>query len=80
MAEAVATIVVRAFYAYFLAGALFAVSFVVRGVRAVDAQARGTGLSFRLLLFPGVAAFWPLLLKRWLRATGAPPEEGNPHR
>ena len=80
MAEIVAGFAVRALYAYTLAGALFALVFVVRGVHAVDTQARGASLGFRLLIFPGVAAFWPLLLRRWLRATGEPPAERNPHR
>jgi len=78
MAEAVATLVVRGLYAYTVTGVLFALFFVAFGLAAVDSQARGTSLGFRLLIFPGVAAFWPLLLKRWLR--GDLPEEGNPHQ
>src|SRR5262249_13789314 len=80
MAEVVAAVVVRGLYAYALAGALFAVVFVIRGVQRVDVQARRASFGFRLLIFPGAAAFWPLLLVRWLHATGEPPADRNPHR
>jgi hypothetical protein len=80
VAEGFASFVVSALYAYALAGVLFAIFFVLQGVQKVDHQANGAGIGFRLLIFPGAAAFWPLLLKRWIRATGEPPEEGNPHR
>lgn len=80
MAERLGSFIVWAIYAYALAGALFAVFFVTRGVQRMDTQAKGAGLAFRLLIFPGAAAFWPLLLRRWMRAQGEPPEERNPHR
>lgn len=80
MAESIAKYFVFAAYAYALVGAVFALAFVWRGVVKVDTQAKNTGLWFRALIFPGCIAFWPLLLKRWLRANGDPPEERNPHR
>lgn len=54
--------------AYFGAGAIFALYFVLRGVDRLDAAARGAGFLFRLFLFPGAAALWPLLLMRMLLA------------
>jgi len=80
MFERAATFAVFAAFAYILAGVLFAALFVAVGVSKVDSQSRGTGLGFRLLIFPGCAAFWPLLAFRWSRASGEPPEERNPHR
>lgn len=80
MAEQIATVFVYLFYAYAAIGFLFALAFVSRGVQRVDQQASGTGFAFRCLIFPGSIAFWPLLLRRWLHATGEPPEEGNPHQ
>jgi integrase len=47
--------------------------------RGVDSQAQGSRLGFRFLIFPGVAAFWTLFLRRWLKANGEQPLEGNPH-
>jgi len=53
--------------AYAAAGLLFAALFVTIGVNRIDPAARGAGLGFRLLILPGSALFWPLLLRRWLR-------------
>jgi hypothetical protein len=61
-------------------GFLFAVPFVWRGVQRLDSEARGSGIGFRLLILPGVAAFWPMFLYRWMRGIGEPPVEKNPHR
>ncbi|MCB2096387.1 MAG: hypothetical protein KDE05_02035 [Parvularculaceae bacterium] len=47
-------------------GALFAFYFVLRGVDGLDHAAKGAGAPFRLLLFPGAAALWPILLLRML--------------
>lgn len=80
MAERIVTAFVLAFYGYAAVGSLFAIAFVSRRVQKVDQQAAGTGIAFRLLILPGVVAFWPLLLLRWVRANGEPPQERNPHR
>ena len=66
--------------AYFSFGALFAVAFVTIGVQRIDSQAKGSGLGFRLLIFPGAVAFWPLMLRRWVRGASDPAVEQNPHR
>jgi hypothetical protein len=47
---------------------VFAAAFVIRGVQRVDPAAKGAPLGFRLLILPGCAALWPLLLGRWMRA------------
>lgn len=51
---------------YAAAGMLFAVAFVARGVDAIDPVAKGSSLGFRLIILPGSAALWPLLLRRWI--------------
>ena len=66
MAAAEALVTLLALYAG--AGLVFAVPFLSRGVARIDSQARGTGLGFRLIVAPGVVAFWPLLLRRWIAA------------
>ena len=64
---------------YVLIGLLFAIGFVLVGVHRVDPIARGGSWGFRLIIVPGVVAFWPLLALRWV--TGRPPaEERNAHR
>jgi len=76
----VAELLVYALEAYSAAGLLFAAMFVFKRVQQLDSEAQGSGIGFRLLIMPGVAAFWPLFLSRWLRHSTEPPLEKNPHR
>ena len=64
---------------YLAAGVVFALVFVTLGVQRTDPAAHGGTWGFRLLILPGSAALWPLLLARWVRG-GGPPEERNAHR
>ncbi|MEM9378585.1 MAG: hypothetical protein AAGB93_01455 [Planctomycetota bacterium] len=65
--------------AYLVLGALFAVPFALFGAARIDPDARDATWGFRLLVLPGAALLWPILLKRW--ATGAlPREERTPHK
>lgn len=80
MYERVAIWFVEALSFYAALGVVFAVTFVTRGVQRIDPIARGSGIVFRLLILPGSAAFWPLLLNRWIRGDRDVPEERNPHR
>ena len=61
-------------------GFVFALVFVWAGVQSLDSEAQGSGVGFRLLILPGVAAFWPMLLYRWTKRLTEPPVEHNPHR
>jgi hypothetical protein len=54
--------------AYAAAGLVFAVGFVTVGVPKVDPVAKGSPVGFRLLILPGCALLWPLLLGRWMRS------------
>jgi hypothetical protein len=80
MFETVVRTFVYTLMAYATAGVLFAVPFVTLGITRVDEEARGSGLGFRLLIIPGVAALWPLLLYRCAAGITEPPVERNPHR
>jgi hypothetical protein len=80
MFETLATIFVYALEAYAGLGVMFAVLFVCFGVQRLDSEAQGSGKSFRFLILPGVAAFWPLFLRRWTRGMVEPPVEKTPHR
>jgi hypothetical protein len=62
-----AYLLVRLFYAYLLAGVVFAVLFWRRGAAQLDEDARGISWRTRALLFPGTVALWPLLWRRWNR-------------
>ncbi len=52
---------------YAVIGVLFAIAFVATGISHLDPIAKGSGIGFRLIILPGVAALWPLLLARWIR-------------
>ena len=56
------------FYGYVLAGLIFALWFVFRGVHKVDKGMEGASWKMRLLLLPGSIALWPYL---WLKVRAA---------
>ena len=73
-----AAAIVYAVLAYLSAGLLFAGPFALRGVGTIDAAARHAHWGFRLLIIPGAAAFWPLLLIRWIAARRTSSTEQHP--
>lgn len=80
MTQATAQFLVNGFAAYLACGALFALVFLWRWVGRLDPlAARGTR-GFRILVFPGVTALWPLFAIRLMRGDSAPPEEWTAHR
>ncbi len=56
---------VNIFYLYLLAGVVFAVLFLWRGAAELDKAAKGISWKTRAFLFPGSAALWPVLLRKW---------------
>src|SRR5216117_1407265 len=65
---------------YLLCGLVFAVLFVLIGVKRIDPHAAHGSWGFRVLIIPGTMFLWPLLARRWLKGVHEPPEENNPHR
>lgn len=59
--------------AYLGLGLLFAAAFVWAGAPSIDPAARGMPWPARLLLVPGAALLWPLMLFKWV-ARRSPPE------
>ena len=51
---------------YAVTGILFAIAFVIIGVSRIDPVAKNSTLAFRLIVLPGAALLWPLLLRRWI--------------
>lgn len=75
-----ATWMVRLAGAYLMLGTLFALSFAFHWVNRIDpVAARGT-FGFRLLILPGSALLWPLLLRRVLRSGTATVVDRDAHR
>jgi hypothetical protein len=52
---------------YLACGLIFGIPFVIKGVQRIDEGAHGAGIGFRILILPGVMAFWPFLLKKWIQ-------------
>jgi hypothetical protein len=80
MLEQAANLFVAALAIYALLGTLFALAFISFGITRIDSEAKGSGWGFRAIIFPGVVAFWPLLLFRWARGITDPPMQKDPHR
>ena len=68
MAEELARLGLAALAAYAALGLGFALAFAARGAARLDAAAASGTLGFRIVIVPGAAALWPLLLRRWRRA------------
>lgn len=52
---------------YAALGVLFAVPFVLSGVKQLDPVAAATHVAVRLVWLPGAVAVWPLLLSRGIQ-------------
>jgi hypothetical protein len=64
----IAALLLAVLAGYGLAGMLFSLPFLLRGVGRIDpAAARGTR-GFRLAILPGVVMLWPWLAWRWARS------------
>ncbi|WP_460555680.1 hypothetical protein [Ferruginibacter profundus] len=50
---------------YLVAGFLFAICFLSKGIQKVDTTAHGSGWGFRLIIMPGTIVLWPVLLNKW---------------
>ena len=59
--------------AYTAAGLVVGLVFVTVGVARIDPAARGTSVAFRLLILPGSAALWPVLVAKWAPHQGESP-------
>ncbi len=62
----IATLILIALAVYALAGAVFAIYFFARVLSRFDPAAAHPHWAFRVCIFPGVVAIWPLLLRRTL--------------
>jgi hypothetical protein len=62
---------------YLAIGVPIAVAFVLLGVGRIDGAARTGTLGFRVFILPGVVAFWPAMLVRWIRAGKAGSVDGG---
>ena len=64
----VITVLLIAVAVYLAAGLAFSIPFVIKGVAQIDEGAVGSKWGFRLIIIPGTIVFWPVLLKKWMKA------------
>jgi hypothetical protein len=62
----VAQVIAALLSVYAAAGVIFACAFVSFGIARIDGAAAGAPFGFRLIVIPGCAVLWPLLVKRWI--------------
>lgn len=72
MSVQTAEAIVGVLVGYLVLGLVFALVFVIWAAAAIDPAARGMPRLARLLIVPGVAALWPLLLWKWLTQKSPP--------
>lgn len=74
MSEATAEILVLGLGLYAAIGLLIGLVFVFGGAGRIDPAARGKGLPVRvrMMILPGVAGLWPLMLVKLLTQTEPP--------
>lgn len=67
--------------AFYLAiGVLFGVIFLLFRINKVDVAAVGSSVWFKLMILPGIAALWPVLVSGWLKGVDGQPIERTAHR
>ncbi len=59
------SIIFMAVALYLIAGILFAVFFLSKGIHKIDTAAHGSGWGFKLIILPGTIVLWPVLLNKW---------------
>lgn len=64
----IVTIILIVIAVYLVAGLLFAIPFVIKGVTKIDEGAHGSTWGFRIIIIPGTIVFWPLLSRKWRHA------------
>ena len=65
--ENIISIIINITGIYLALGVLFSVVFMWKGLEKVDESAKGSGWFFKVLIFPGMVAFWVLFLNKWLK-------------
>ncbi len=68
MIEQIVTIAFIGTGIYLLIGVIFYFPFMKRGVHLIDQGVKGAPKFFKVLIFPGIVALWPLFYKKWRAA------------
>jgi Na+-driven multidrug efflux pump len=52
---------------YLLAGIVFVLPFLLKGIKKIDDGAHGGSIGFYIIIIPGVIVFWSILLNKWMK-------------
>lgn len=66
--ELVAIVFVNLLGLYLLIGLLSTFFLRIKQLKIIDTGLEGTSFWFKLLTLPGRIAFWPALLRKWIKA------------
>ncbi|MEM9686936.1 MAG: hypothetical protein AAF934_08450 [Bacteroidota bacterium] len=65
--EQLISYILTAVACYSIAGVLFSLLFLWKGLTKTDPATKGSGVVFKLLIFPGLIIFWPLFIRKWIK-------------
>ncbi len=68
MAVTILNILLMIIAIYLSCGLVFAIPFVMNGASKIDEGTHGATWGFKVIILPASIVFWPLLLKKWIRA------------
>lgn len=57
---------------YVLVGLGFAIFWTIKGLEKVNETAGGSTKGFKAIIFPGLVAFWPWILRKWIQGKRIP--------
>ncbi|MDF1698491.1 MAG: hypothetical protein P1U56_21750 [Saprospiraceae bacterium] len=66
--ETIVQFLILAFFIYILLGVVIAITAQRSGLKKIDPSVEGAGLGFRMLTFPGIVGFWPIILIKWIKS------------
>ena len=67
--EIFVNLLINALGFYLLIGFLFSLLLLWKGLAKIDPNTIGSGIGFKLLVLPGLCAFWPLFVRKWLKSS-----------
>ena len=50
---------------YLIIGIIFSAVILIKGLSSLDPNAKSSGVGFKIIIIPGLIAFWPILWRKW---------------
>ena len=52
---------------YLIIGILFSTVILIKGLSSLDPNTKSSGVGFKIIIIPGLIAFWPILWRKWMK-------------